>query len=88
MNLIPVPEIVLFSVAIYFTITMIIMLLCENILAKLSVIELVFNLLVSNAFHNAIAGNPPHNSKPMIFNKKSAGIPFEIKYFHDYNSYI
>ena len=57
MNLPPLAEVVLRSVAVYLFIVMAIRLFGKKELAQLSVVDLVFILLISNAVQNAMVGS-------------------------------
>ncbi len=57
MNLSPLADITLRSVAVYLFIVLAIRLFGKKELAQLSVIDLVFILLISNAVQNAMVGN-------------------------------
>ena len=57
MNLAPLAEVVLRSVAVYLFIVLAIRLFGKKELAQLSVVDLVFILLISNAVQNAMVGS-------------------------------
>jgi len=57
MNLLPLAEVVVRSVAVYLFIVLAIRLFGKKELAQLSVIDLVFILLISNAVQNAMVGD-------------------------------